>query len=243
MSDNPYATPQAQPLPREPAYGSPYGGFRSTDVWLGMIMIFFAIYILLDAASVYTSWRKIQFYSANYPDFESPEYFFIEKCETLLENTYLVMAFVLAFIWCFWTNLACKNAWLINSRDGATALYRGRESFTPTWAWAWHFIPILQFWKPFQAMTWIRDASQKSLGLRMGKLLGIWWGLWLLSAVVALSYGAALFSAKTSAELAMAERLNLVTLPIDMLAAGFAIAVAIRLTKIQKIRAQELNLI
>ena len=92
-------------------------------------------------------------------------------------------------------------------------------------------------------MAWIRDASQKSLGLRMGKLLGIWWGLWLLSFVIALTYGVVLILAETSADLAMAERFNFVTIPIDMLAAGSAIVVALRLTKIQKIRARELNLI
>ncbi|MEN8695304.1 MAG: DUF4328 domain-containing protein [Akkermansiaceae bacterium] len=247
MSENPYAAPQttveAVPsLPRHPGQGSPYGAFRQLDVWVGLIVIFFGLYILLDLFSGYASWKAIQFYESSSPDYDSREYFLIARTEQLLGLIFLAFFFVLVLVWCVWTNLSCKNAWLINSRDGASALYRGRESFTPGWVVGWHFIPVMWYWKPFQAMAWIRDASQKSLGLRMGRLLGLWWTFWLLSQFVALVYLVLSLQAETFRDWAMAERLYLVSLPLDICAAVFAVLVAICLSKIQKLRASELGL-
>lgn len=177
----------------------------------------------------------------NYND-ESPEYIAFEQMNLILLGASAIVGLLLVIIWCIWANMSCKNAWLINSRDGATAVYRGRESFTPGWTVGWFFVPITNLWKPFQAMAWIRDASQKSMGLRMGKLVGVWWTFWILYTVSDRVVTRLMLRADTMDSLLTAHRFLIVLSPIDLLAMIFAALVVHRLTQIQKIRAKELGL-
>ena len=56
--------------------------------------------------------------------------------------------------------------------------------FTPGWSIGYYFIPILNFFKPYQAMREIWNVSEHPDDWQNKKgsaLLGWWWALWLLS--------------------------------------------------------------
>ncbi|MDB4308546.1 DUF4328 domain-containing protein [Akkermansiaceae bacterium] len=175
-------------------------------------------------------------------DYEGEEYSLIEKADLAIGGLSGVVSVSLIVLWCVWTNKSCKNSWLINSRDGATALDRGRDSYSPGWAVGWHFIPIAMLWKPYQAMAWIRDASQKSLGLTMGKLLGLWWTFWILSSLSDRAVTKMFTKAATVEEIEAAHRVLIAISPLDLLSTIFATLIVHRLTKIQKARGTELGL-
>lgn len=57
------------------------------------------------------------------------------------------------------------------------------------WCVGWYFIPVMNLFKPFQAMREIWQASTASPGQDPGDLgtpgfLRLWWGMWLLSGIL-----------------------------------------------------------
>lgn len=83
-----------------------------------------------------------------------------------------VAIYVLGAIWIYRiaANLRVHGVWdLTNS---------------PGWSIGWYFIPIANFWKPYQAMKEIWQASASPQQWRdstVPSLLPVWWTLWLLS--------------------------------------------------------------
>ena len=74
--------------------------------------------------------------------------------------------------------------WIYRANYNARALGAARMEFTPGWAVGWYFIPIANFWKPYQAMKEICRASLRPSRWWEEKapaLLPLWWGLWLLT--------------------------------------------------------------
>lgn len=57
-------------------------------------------------------------------------------------------------------------------------------TFTPGWSVGWFFIPIANLWKPFQVVREIWVASHAG-DASNDKLVGIWWGLFMVSGVLA----------------------------------------------------------
>jgi len=72
--------------------------------------------------------------------------------------------------------------WIHRANRNARALGAEDMRFTPGWAVAWYFVPIMSFWKPFQAMREIWQASAEPGNWRAVQapaLLGWWWALYL----------------------------------------------------------------
>jgi hypothetical protein len=74
--------------------------------------------------------------------------------------------------------------WIHRANRNARALGAQGMQFTPGWSVGWYFIPVLNLWKPYQAMKEIWQASHNPFSWRsepIPSLLGNWWGLWLLT--------------------------------------------------------------
>ncbi|MDE0859654.1 MAG: DUF4328 domain-containing protein [Akkermansiaceae bacterium] len=247
MSENLYLPPSTSvevspPLPRHPGQGSPYGGYHEVGVLSKVIAGILAVSVLGDVIYSLIDWTNLRVFSERSFDDESSFYLKVTRLSEWIDNVYLILWLVLAIIWCVWTSRVCKNAWLINSRDGATAIYRGRKSYSPVVSWALHFIPIAQFWIPFQAMAWICDASQKPLGLTMGKLVGAWWSFWIANLGVGVMTIILYSGAETSEELAAFYRVSLVLSPVPILSTVYGGLMVLRLSLIQRLRASDLGL-
>lgn len=86
------------------------------------------------------------------------------------------------FLFAVTSVLALK--WIHRANFNARQLGAEGMRFTPGWAVGSYFIPIVNLWKPYQAMKEIWKASSSPSnwqGAPSGALLGIWWFLWLLS--------------------------------------------------------------
>ena len=77
--------------------------------------------------------------------------------------------------------------WIVRSNFNVRQLGATGLRFTSKWAAGWYFIPVANLWKPYQAMSEIWRAS-RSPGTwatdRVGALLPLWWGLFLVDNIV-----------------------------------------------------------
>lgn len=62
--------------------------------------------------------------------------------------------------------------------------------FTPGWSVGWYFVPILSFWKPYQAMKKIWKASSGVEGWQNTTVppLFFWWWLFWLAANISVNF-------------------------------------------------------
>jgi len=72
--------------------------------------------------------------------------------------------------------------WIHRSHRNLRALGAEELRFTPASAVGYFFVPLLNLWKPYQAMKELWQASASPghwEGMPCGPLLGTWWTLWL----------------------------------------------------------------
>ena len=85
----------------------------------------------------------------------------------------------LVVLFCLWIPRANRNARAL----GATGM-----RFTPRWCVIWYVIPIMNLFKPYQAMKeiWMASVPADATPWQQraaSPLLGWWWALWLASGV------------------------------------------------------------
>ena len=87
----------------------------------------------------------------------------------------------------------CFLVWLYRLARNLRAFGAERLKFTPGWAVIYFFIPILNLYQPYQIFTevWQASSLDPAARTRAGRqsvhppaLLGVWWGCWLLWALV-----------------------------------------------------------
>lgn len=83
----------------------------------------------------------------------------------------------LVVLFCIWIPRANRNARAL----GATGL-----RFTPAWSVGWFFVPVMNLYKPYEAMREIWLASLPDDARKRAPLLGWWWALCLVSGAASL---------------------------------------------------------
>jgi|ETNmetMinimDraft_2_1059921.scaffolds.fasta_scaffold25445_2 hypothetical protein len=74
--------------------------------------------------------------------------------------------------------------WIYFSNSNSQSLGATGMQFTPGWSIGWYFVPIMTFFKPYQAMKEIWQTSKNTENWSLVKapsLLPQWWTLWLIS--------------------------------------------------------------
>lgn len=85
------------------------------------------------------------------------------------------------------TTIILFAMWIYRANFNARALGAQNMKFTPGWSVGYYFIPILWFWKPYQAMKEIWRASKAPTSwesVARGAVLPWWWFFFLISAMV-----------------------------------------------------------
>lgn len=91
------------------------------------------------------------------------------------------LSLLTAILFLVWVNRANKNARALGAQG---------MQFTPGWCVGWFFVPIMNLFKPFQAIREIFQASDPAAGPTNWHLkgssgvVGLWWGLWLIGNVL-----------------------------------------------------------
>lgn len=77
--------------------------------------------------------------------------------------------------------------WVYRANSNARALGAEGMTYSPGWCCGWFFIPVMNLFRPYQAVREIAQASNPRYGPADWRaasppgVLGVWWGLWLLS--------------------------------------------------------------
>jgi len=152
-------------------------------------------------------------------------------------QTVLFIAEAIAFL--MWVHRAHKNL----SSLGATDL-----RFTPGWAVGWFFIPIMNLFRPYQAVAEISKASDPKVDTTEGTswksvaalpLVGWWWAFFLISNFAANIAMRAALSTSYSTELSdllFATHAYLVSDAIDILYLFIAILMVRRISQFQEMK-------
>lgn len=87
----------------------------------------------------------------------------------------------------------CFFVWLYRMDKNLRGFGAEELQFQPGWVVGWFFVPIMNLYRPYQAMSEIWQASDPDPAARMKagrhpihppSLLGVWWGCWLLWNIV-----------------------------------------------------------
>lgn len=76
------------------------------------------------------------------------------------------------------------GCWIVRANKNVRALGADDLRITPGWAVGYFFVPIVNLWRPYQAMKdlWRASHSPTSwVSTTSGSILPAWWTLWLLS--------------------------------------------------------------
>ena len=119
--------------------------------------------------------------------------------------------------------------WIYAAHSNLPAFGARALEFTPGWAVGYFFIPIVNLWKPYQAVREIYTRSDP--GPLVGRvvssagILGWWWGLRIISAIVGRVLGAGGSQPTLESLIAMSigAIIVIVALDLPMLAAQFLI--------------------
>lgn len=77
--------------------------------------------------------------------------------------------------------------WIYRANYNARQLGASQMIFTPGWSIGWYFIPIVNLWKPYQAMKeiWKASANPQSWPSEpVSSILPWWWFLWIASNIL-----------------------------------------------------------
>lgn len=123
--------------------------------------------------------------------------------------------------------------WFHRARVNAEVFSPFGHSKKRGWAIGGWFVPIIHFWYPRRITLDIWEASSPWNAPRPHGLVNAWWTVWVISLIAGRGAFTQYKNAKTPVEIREAVFSLLVTDIIDIVAAALAIAVVLRLTRMQ----------
>ena len=229
MEADPYKTPTTAPSsPQAIGISGPYGAFRDN----GTLQTILVSLLVIDAMmSIFTSGvlNLLDIQQQNRDAYwltDEPSK--LDNLISLASGIHVLFIIVLMILFFVWVNRSCKNGWLL---DGP------RMKTTPGWAVGYYFIPILMLWKPFTALKEIRSASYGS-DTALRAILPLWWTFWLISSFLNNNIFGRYMNSDNQESYLMACKLDLVSVPIDVIHNYLAIALITGITLAQQRRAE-----
>jgi hypothetical protein len=195
------------------------GGFTAVLRWM---LIAGALVTVVVLAS---TWMQLRMLSAPFTEAEAQANTTRELAASGLATLLLV------------TIIVVFGRWIVLAHRNLRGLGIRYAEITPGWAVGWFFIPILNLWKPFEAMRFLwkasHDARQHELQ-RGSWVLTTWWSLWLLSSLLGAILTMATLGAKTVESLTEATRWILVTRVVDFFQYVIAVILVSRIWEAQR---------
>ncbi|MBT8044423.1 MAG: DUF4328 domain-containing protein [Verrucomicrobiae bacterium] len=227
MATNPYTTPSAQVEANVVAgVSGAYGAFRRN----GTLKTVLVSLLVADSMMVIFISGVLNFLDMQ--QYQSEDYLLQEgpsKLDNIIQlsgTAYGLLAIITMVIFAVWINRSCKNAWLLDPP---------RMRITPGWSVGYYFIPILNLWKPFVSMKEIRSASYGNDHSLRG-ILPMWWMFWIISGILAQIVLRMYLNVESEDSYLMACKLDLISVPVDVILNYLAIVVVTSITIAQERR-------
>ncbi|MDF7797856.1 DUF4328 domain-containing protein [Pontiellaceae bacterium B1224] len=144
----------------------PLGGLTKIVV----VMICIQMFVL--ACNILTNIFQLVEYAAYDANYYLDELLVSEALGALVGVVFIVVYIVTAIFFLKWIYRANKNLSILS----------GRMEFSPGSSIGWYFVPIVNLFKPYQAMREIWRKAHKT-GFANTRLLPGWWTLWIISLI------------------------------------------------------------
>ncbi|MHC4974406.1 MAG: DUF4328 domain-containing protein [Planctomycetota bacterium] len=158
----------------------PYRPATKLVKWLTILLVAYAVICLLVAIA---GWSEMQAADRRAELAQEGEEAWVDAYVTepaLTGEDILVLLQVGVFI----TLIVLFCLWIPRANRNARALGAAGMQFTPRWCVIWYLIPIMNLFRPYQAMKEIWLASNPAAGWQqrdVSPLLPLWWALWLIA--------------------------------------------------------------
>jgi hypothetical protein len=136
----------------------------------------------------------------------------------------------------FFVAMIVFSQWIYRVATNARALSMHKFEVSPRMAVASNFIPVVNLWLPYRAMSEIWRASRNPSSWRgdaAGAFLGLWWALWLVSCVLGNISVRINAGPETAEDIRRSTQLALVWGALDIASVVMALFLVIRLTAYQ----------
>ena len=180
------------------------------------LQVMLVIYLGVAVLSTLSDWMEIRLLSSGEVSKEESDA--NDMRQGLVGFVYLGTYIVTAIFFLTWTYRAAVNA---------HGFVRGSLQFTPGWAVGGYFVPILNLYRPYQAMKEIWQASIHPEAWErqpVPALVSVWWLLWIVSCILGqISFRLAM-RAETTADNLLSAKVSLASgiLEVPLTLAAFA---------------------
>ncbi len=179
-SENPYASPAAEISPLDALDRHDYRSNGQLVKWLTVLLVVDIAFYLLSAifgwmeATVFAKFAVLE----EFDDLGALAFYLAMGATGLL---YIPLSIFTIVLFCVWLYRANRNARAL----GATGM-----RFTPGWSVGWFFIPIMHWFRPYQATREIYRASDPDadainwVSSPTPVFLGLWWAFWIIAGML-----------------------------------------------------------
>ena len=133
------------------------------------------------------------------------------------------------------------SCWIVRANKNVRALGAGGLRITPGWAVGYFFVPIVNLWRPYQAMSDLWRASRNPgswVATAAGAILPAWWTLWLAANILGQASFRASMAAKTLEAVQVATYLQAASQVADIPLCLVAMALVAQIASAQEAHAQ-----
>ena len=112
--------------------------------------------------------------------FASQDEFMQKADESDTRQAFIALSYLVVFV----VSGILILKWLYRANYNVKQLGAKDMEFTPGWSIGYYFIPIVNLWKPFQAMKELWKTSVNPTNwqsLKSPSTIALWWGLWIVS--------------------------------------------------------------
>lgn len=119
--------------------------------------------------------------------------------------------------------------WVYRMNRNANSIENNSLETTPGWAVGYFFIPVLNLWKPYQALKETYDAFRGRPGSNL--VLPLWWFAWIMANIIGQFAFRIIMDAETLDELIRVSVIAMGIDAFDVFLTGMAILVVITVSK------------
>jgi hypothetical protein len=115
-----------------------------------------------------------------------------------------------------------SGVWIYRASWNAREIQPNDARITPGWAVGWFFVPIMSFWKPYQAIVQTGNSSEDPTGDMDDSPPGfvqLWWTLWVVTSLAGNFSFRRSMKAETIDDYRLITTIDLVCAPLSILAA------------------------
>jgi Domain of unknown function (DUF4328)/zinc-ribbon domain len=156
--------------------------YRSLQGLAKFLIVLISFGIIVSLVSISFELMQIQLIEEliNGADITQEQLAASDSRKELIVFSEIALNLITSFVFLRWVYVSATNAQSFSDR---------MMTHSPGWCVGWFFIPFLNLVRPFQAMTEIWQVSEVQPGERWRDaptppILGFWWALWILGAIL-----------------------------------------------------------